>query len=108
MSKVALTLEAVKEQFCTGDKMEALKKIRERLDDVWDIEQAAELTAKIGERTEKETEAAGVTWTPGDRLLWLAKEAFILGSLDMAVTMMLANDMGYEALAGEGEVKEHG
>lgn len=103
MSASALTLEAVKEQFCTVDKKEALIKIREGLDDEWGIEQAAELTAEIGKKMEADTAANGLTWTPAERLLWTVKEAFILGSLDMAATMMLVNDMGYEALAGEGE-----
>lgn len=101
MSKVALTLEAVKEQFCTADKREALKQMADRLESVWDIDKAAELTVKIGEKMEKEIEAIGQTWTPGERIMWTIKEAFILGCLDMAVKMMIVNDMGYEALAGE-------
>lgn len=115
MSASALTLEAVKEQFCTVDKKEALIKIREGLDDEWDIEQAAELTVEIGKKMEADTAANGLTWAPAERLLWTVKEAFILGCLDMAAKMMIVNDMGYEALeemaeqmdAG-GEVKEHG
>lgn len=102
MSKVALTLEAVKEQFCTADKREALKQMADRLESVWDIDKAAELTVKIGEKMEKEVEAGGQTWTPGERMMWTIKEAFILGCLDMAVKMMIVNDMGYETLAGEG------
>lgn len=100
-SKAALTLEAVKEQFCTADKMEALKKIRERLDDVLDIEQAAELTVKIGGQMEKELGAGGLTWTPWERIMWTVKEAFVMGCLDMAEKLMVAADMSYEALAGE-------
>lgn len=38
--------------------------------------------------------------------MWAVKEALILGGLDMATKMMIAADMGMEALAGE--VKEHG
>lgn len=94
-----ITLKAVKEQFCTSDKQEALKMIREKLESVWNYECAAELTANIGKQT-KETEAAeGVTMPAADRLIWAVKEAFILGSLDMAETMMRANDMGCQDLA---------
>lgn len=103
MSMEPLTLEAVKEQFCTTDKEEAIKQIRERLESVWDIDKTVELTAKIGEQMEDGMEAAGVTWTRWERIMWTIKEAFILGCLDMAAKMMTANDMGYEALAG-GEV----
>jgi len=98
---MSFTLEAVKEKFCTMDKLATLKQIREQLDDVWDIDEAAKLTAQIGEQMEKGIEAAGSTWTPEERILWAVKEAFIIGSLDMAMKMMTVNDMGYEALAEE-------
>lgn len=98
-----VTLEAVKEQFCTQDKREALEKIRDRLDDIWDIEKAAQMTAEIGERMEEQIKQAGKTWTPAERILWTVREAFILGFLDMATNMMVVNDMGYKALAGEGD-----
>lgn len=101
MNKAALTLEAVKEQFCTADKWEALKQMADRLESVWDIDKAVELTAEIGEKMEKELEAGGLTWAPGERIMWAIKEAFILGCLDMAVKMMIVNDMSYGALAGE-------
>lgn len=48
MNRAPLTLEAVKEQFCTEDKWAALEKIRERLDGVLDINRVAELTFEIG------------------------------------------------------------
>lgn len=35
MNMGALTLEAVREQFCTADKRESLEKIRQHLDDLW-------------------------------------------------------------------------
>lgn len=95
----SITLEAVKEQFCVSDKEEAMKMIRERLESVWDYERAAELTAKIGKQAEEAATAEGVTMPAVDRLIWAIKEAFILGSLDMAETMMSANDMGYQDLA---------
>lgn len=53
MSKVALTLEAVKEQFCTADKREALEQMADQLESVWDIDKAAELTVKIGDKHEQ-------------------------------------------------------
>lgn len=102
MSEVVLTLEAVKEQFCTADKREALKQMADQLESVWDIDKAAELTVKIGEKMEKELEAGGLTWAPWERIMWTIREAFILGCLDMAVKMVIVNDIGYEALAGEG------
>ena len=101
MSKASVTLEAVKEQFCIADKREALNQMADRLESVWDIDKAAELTVKIGEKMEKEVEAGGLTWAPGERIMWTIKEAFVLGCLDMAVKMMIVNDMGYEALAEE-------
>lgn len=102
MEKKALTLEAVKEQFCTEDKRATLEKIRDRLDDVWDIDKAGELLCTIGKDMEAQIEEQRLTWTPGERILWTVREAFILGCLDMAAKMMIVNDMGYEALAGEG------
>ena len=36
-------------------------------------------------------------------MLWIVKEAFILGCLDMEAKMMIAADMAYEDLAGLGE-----
>lgn len=101
MSGKPLTLDAVKEQFCIADKMAALGEIKEQLENTWDIEKAADLLIKIGERMEKEVKAAGVTWDRLERMLWVVKEAFILGHLDMATNMMMANEMGYEALAGQ-------
>lgn len=95
----SITLEAVKEQFCTVDKQEALKMIREQLESVWNYEYAAELTANIGKQTNEAEATEGMTMSAVDRLIWAVKEAFILGSLDMAMTMMSANDMGYQALA---------
>lgn len=97
----SLSLEAVKEQFCVEDKKAALEAIREQLDDVWSIDDAADLTISIGERMEKLLEADGVTFTPFERMMWTVKEAFILGFLDMAEKMMTVADMGYEALAGK-------
>lgn len=97
-----LTLEAVREQFCIADKPEALKKMSEQLESVWDIDRAAELTHKITERMDMELKTEGASWTPMERILWTVKEAFILGCLDMAEKMMSVNDMGYEALTGEG------
>lgn len=101
MSKAALTLEAVKEQFCTADKMECLKKMRQHLDDAWSIDEAAKLTVCICEDMEKQIKENGLTWAPGERILWAVREAFILGSLDTAEKFMVAADMSYEALAGE-------
>ncbi len=101
MSDKTLTPEAVKEQFCTEDKREALEGIRENLETVWDIDKTMDLAVKLGARMEKETAAAGVTWTPMERIAWVIKEAFILGSLDAVTNMMIANDLGYEALTGE-------
>lgn len=102
MAEKVLTLEAVKEHFCTADKRESLEAIRKRLDDALDIEWAAQLTIDIGEDMEKQIKENGLDWTPVDRILWTAREAFILGCLDMASKFMIAADMGYEALAGEG------
>lgn len=101
MSKVALTLEAVKEQFYTADKRESLEKMQQHLDDAWSIDEAAKLTAYIGEDMEKQIKENGLTWAPGERILRAVCEAFILGSLDMAEKFMVAADMSYEALAGE-------
>lgn len=102
MNEKALTLEAVKEQFCVTDKKEALEKMRQVLDDAWDINEAAELTARIGEDMEKQLKEKGLTWTPGERFVWAVREAFILGSLDMAAKFMITADMAIEALTGEG------
>ena len=101
MSEKTLTPEAVKNEFCAADKKEVLTKIRERLDDVWDIGKAADLLCTIGKEMDAHIKEEGLTWTPGDRILWAVKEAFILGSLDMAAKLMIVNDMGYEALAGQ-------
>ena len=106
MSEKTLTLEAVRAQFCAADKREVLEKIRETLDEACDIDWAADFTISIGEQMGKALEAEGVTFTPLERLMWAVKEAFILGSLDMATKMMIAADMGIEALVGE--VTEHG
>lgn len=97
-----LTLEAVREQFCIAEKREALEKIADRLESVWDIDKAAELTLRIARDMEAKIKEAGANWGPADRITWAVKEAFILGSLDMAETMMTVNDMGYAAIAGEG------
>ena len=97
-----LTLKDVREQFCVVDKPEALKKMSEQLESIWDIDRAAELTHKIAERMDKDLKTEGASWTSMERILWTVKEAFILGCLDMADKMMSVNDMGYEALAGEG------
>lgn len=101
--KKAVFLEAVKEQFCTTDKREALELMREQLTDVWNLEKSAELTAKIGEAMNEAETADGVTMTQGQRLIWAVKEAFILGCLDMAEKMMTVNDMGYEAISASAE-----
>lgn len=101
MSEKALTLEAVKEQFCVADKREALERMRQSLDDVWDIDKAAELLASIGEDMDKQLKEKGLTWARGERLMWAVREAFILGSLDMAAKFMMTADMAIEALAGE-------
>lgn len=98
---VELTLEAVKEQFCIEDKQEALKLLKEQLENALDIEWAAELTVEIGKQMEKETQKEGVAFTPGERLMWAVKEGFIAGCLDTALKMMTVNDMGYDALAGK-------
>lgn len=102
MKEKTLTLEAVKEQFCIADKRESLEKIRQHLEDAWDIEEAAKLMVCIGEDMEKQIKENGLTWTPVERILWAVREAFILGSLDTAEKFMAVADMGYEALAGEG------
>lgn len=43
-----MTLEAVKEQFCTADKREVLKQMADRLESVWDIDKAADTSAGCG------------------------------------------------------------
>lgn len=101
MRKKHLTLEAVKEQFCTEDKQAVLDDIREQLNDFWDMDNTMELMSTIGEEMEKQIEAEGLTWVPLERILWIVKEAFICGSMDMASKMLDVNDMGYENLAGE-------
>lgn len=97
-----LTLGDVKEAFCVAEKEEALKSFRRQLDDVWDIDKAEELLCAIGEKMNAQIEEEGLTWTTWDRILWAVKEAFILGSLDMAEKLMFFNDMCYEDLAREG------
>ena len=101
-----LTLGDVKEAFCVAEKEEALKSFRRQLDDVWDIDKAEELLCAIGEKMDAQIKAEGLTWTTWDRLLWVVKEAFVLGSLDMAERMMIVNDMSYADLAGEGTQNE--
>ena len=102
MDKIkALTLEAVKEQFCITDKREALEKIGDSLASAWSIERAAELTAQIGEQMDKMCKDEGITFSPAQRIMWAVKEAYIRGCLSTAEKFMIAADMGYEALAGE-------
>lgn len=101
--KKAVSLGAVKEQFCAEDKTATLEAIRERLDELMDIDAAAEMLQDIGEDMEKQIKVNGLDWSPIEKMLWAVKEAFIFGALDMAEKMMLVADMGYEALAGEGE-----
>lgn len=100
--KNAVSLDAVKEQFCVADKRVVLERISEQLESVWDIDKAAELTLHIGKEMEAEIKDAEASWEPAERIMWTVKEAFILGCLDMAEKMMYVNDMGYEALAGKG------
>lgn len=95
MSGKPLTLEAVKEQFCTEDKQAALQRTMDRLESEWDTQKTAELVLKIGKRMEEEIKAAGVSFGRVDRILWVVKEAFILGCLDMEEKMMIAADMVY-------------
>jgi len=99
VAEKVLTLEAVKEQFCVADKRETLEKMRQGLDDAWNINKAAKLLASIGEDMEKQLKEEGLTWTPGERFVWAVREAFILGSLDMAAKFMVTADMAIEALA---------
>lgn len=61
MSGRTLTLEAVKEQFCIEDKRAALEQTKEQLESTWDIQKAAKLVIKIGNRMEEEMKAAGVS-----------------------------------------------
>lgn len=98
----AVTLEAVKEQFCIQDKQEALCRLREQLDETMDPEEAAKLTLEIGEEMDKLFSAEGKTLDAADRIVWAVKEAYIWGCLSMAEKFMAVADMGYEALAGEG------
>lgn len=100
--KKDVSLEAVKAQFCTEDKSATLETIRERLDEVMNIELAAEMLQDIGEDMDKQIKANGLDLSPIEKMLWAVKEAFIFGALDMAEKMMLVADMGYEALAEEG------
>lgn len=100
--KKAVSLESVKEQFCTEDKTATLEAIRARIDDLMDIDTAAEMLQTIGEDMDKQIKAQGLDWSPFEKMLWAVKEAFIYGALDIAEKFMLASDMCYEALAGEG------
>lgn len=102
-TKKAVFLEAVKEQFCAEDKIATLEAIRERLDELMDIDEAAEMLQYIAEDMDKQIKAHGLDWSPMEKMLWVVKEAFIFGALDMAEKMMLVADIGYEALAGERE-----
>lgn len=99
---ITVTLDAVKEQFCITDKAEALDKIASRLEDVWDFDKAAELVLHIARDMEEKVKEAGASWGTADRIVWAVKEAFILGNLSMAETLMAVNDMGYNALSGKG------
>lgn len=100
--KKAVSLEAVKEQFCIQDKREALCKLRERLDEIMDPEEAAKLALEIGEEMDKAFSAEGITLDTANRIVWAVKEAYIWGCLSTAEKFMTAAEMGYSALAGEG------
>lgn len=96
-----LTLEAVKKQFCTDTPLDDLKEIRKRLDETMTMDETAELMCVIGKDMEEQLSKEGETWAPIDRILWTVKEAYILGSLNMADIMMSANAAAYNDLAGE-------
>lgn len=64
--------------------------------------QMKELVLRIARDMDEKIKEAGASWGTMDRITWAVKEAFILGSLNMAETMMAVNDMGYNAIAGEG------
>ena len=95
-----LTLEAVKEQFCVDDRTEALTEIRKRLDETMTIDEATELMCAIGNDMEEQISKIGETWAPIGRILWAVKEAYILGSLNMAEQILAANEAAYKDLAG--------
>lgn len=97
MSSKELAAEAMREMFCAKDKAKTLGKIRESLEEALDMEAAEQLVVDIGEDMDKQLKENGLTWTPGERILWAVREAFILGSLDMAQKTMVAIDMMMEA-----------
>lgn len=97
-----VTLEAVKEQFVIEDKAEAMSKMKALLESTWDMEKTAELTVRIQKKAEDEGKAEWDGWNTIEKVLWVVKEAFILGGMDMAEKLMAVNDMGYNALTGEG------
>lgn len=95
-----LTMETVKKQFCTDDMLNTLKEIRKQLDETMTMDETAELMCAIGADMEEQLSKEGETFAPIDRILWTVKEAFILGSLNMAKTMLDANAAAYNDLAG--------
>ena len=97
-----VTLEAVKEQFCVQDKREALCKLRERLDEIMNPEEAEKLALEIGGEMDKAFSAEGITLDVADRIVWGVKEAYIWGCLSTAEKFMTTAEIGYSALAREG------